>query len=252
MDFFSLLPQMHMNYAIGLFGALLLLLCMMDFVRGNGSQGFLANNRRDIVKKVMMDILLFLLLTGLLVYELHPLTSTWLLYLALAGLVFSYYLNTGLRQYRVSTRLGIALIHILLGLGVYLLFGMMLMNRLKLFFNLNMTDQFDILYFVYGQERAVVYGFLILLVILYFVIGKLYMKPVFLLYSKVNHRPVRVNIKLSGGELLAGLYVQPSTGRILSVCDHVNPAEATRTYYIKRRSVEYIEVLEQVEEILLH
>ncbi|MNI94663.1 hypothetical protein D3C73_1528000 [compost metagenome] len=64
---------------------------------------------------------------------------------------------------------------------------MMLMDSLKVVFNLNMTDNFDILYFVYGQERAVVYGFLIVLAILYFVIGKLYMRPVYELYAEAIH-----------------------------------------------------------------
>ncbi|OMF98418.1 hypothetical protein [Paenibacillus sp. FSL R7-0337] len=76
----------------------------------------------------------------------------------------------------------IVLIHVLLGAGFYLLFGMLLMSRLVVTYNLNMTKQFDILFFVYGQDRPVVYGILLIMAVLYFVIGKLLMQPLYSWY----------------------------------------------------------------------
>lgn len=136
----------------------------------------------------MADIMIFAALNGLLMYVLHPMDHLLLISLAAAGLLVTYYLSSKADRKRLPFRPWILLIHVLLGIGFYLLFGMLLMGKLIVTYNLNMTIQFDILYFVYGQDRAVVYVVLLIMTALYFVIGKLLMRPLYSWYAAIYYR----------------------------------------------------------------
>lgn len=169
------------------FGALMLMIYIFDFLWSPPASRLKRNGLRTVVKKITADVLIFLILTSVLVYSLHPQKSLTLLLLVFALSIVTYLLGTGLLKLPFSFRAMGTVGHILICAGFYWLFGMMLMDSLKVVFNLNMTDNFDILYFVYGQERGVVYGVLIVLAVLYFIIGKLYMRPVYELYAEAIH-----------------------------------------------------------------
>lgn len=91
-------------------------------------------------------ILIFAALNGLLMYVLHPMNNLLLISLAAAGLLVTYYLSSKADRKRLPFRPWILLIHVLLGVSFYLLFGMLLMSKLIFTYNLNMTNQFDILF----------------------------------------------------------------------------------------------------------
>ncbi|OKP89418.1 hypothetical protein A3848_14805 [Paenibacillus sp. P32E] len=178
------LDVLPVSSVLAWFGGLMLVIYILEFVWMPANGRLRVNGVRGFVKKITADVLIFLILTSVLVYSLHPQKSPVLLLLVFALSIVSYLCSTGFLKLSFSFRVWGTAVHILLCTGFYWLFGMMLMDSLKVTFNLNMTDNFDILYFVHGQERGVVYGFLAVLAILYFVIGKLYMRPVYALYSE--------------------------------------------------------------------
>ncbi|WNS40857.1 hypothetical protein [Paenibacillus sp. MMS20-IR301] len=181
LQYFNLIP---FSVTVTWFSVLMLIICVVDFLQGSSSAVRLpAASGRERVKAVVADLLIFAVLNGLLLHVLHPLKNPLWISLAAAGLLVTYYLTSGISRPAPVKRSWIVLIHVLLGAGFYLLFGMLLMSRLIVTYNLNMTDQFDIFYFVYGQDRPVAYGVVLLLIILYFVIGKLLMRPLYNWYA---------------------------------------------------------------------
>ncbi|KAI7255340.1 hypothetical protein KC345_g11152 [Hortaea werneckii] len=192
----------------------------------------------------MAELLIFAGINGLLVYVLHPMSNPLLISLSAAGLLVTYFLVSGMHKQLLPYRSWILLIHMLLGVAFYLLFGMLLMGKLIVTYNLNMTNQYDILYFVYGQDRAVVYGLLLIMLALYFVIGKLMMRPLYSWYARSTYKASRVNIRLTGGEIISGVYLVRNTDRhSLLASDSLNPLEATKSYKVNRDKVEYIETV---------
>lgn len=201
----------------------------VDFLQGGSHIQLQAGSLRERNKAILADILIFAALNGLLMYVLHPMDNLLLISLAAAGLLVTYYLSSKADRKRLPFRSWILLIHVLLGVSFYLLFGMLLMSKLVVTYNLNMTKQFDILFFVYGQDRPVVYGVLLIMAVLYFVIGKLLMRPLYS-WCAVNYcLPARMNIKLVGGELLSGVYILRDTDRrFLTASDSLSPGPEDR------------------------
>jgi hypothetical protein len=221
----------------------MLIVYTVDFLRSGSTVRLPATSGRERVKAVMADVLIFMGINGLLLHGLHPLSNPVWISLTAAGLLVTYVLASGMRKQLMPYRSWILLIHALLGAGFYLLFGTMLMGRLIVTYNLNMNDLFDILYFVYGQDRTVVYGLLFLMIILYFVIGKLLMRPLYSWYAVNRYKAFKVNIKLTGGETLSGVYLLRNRDRqSLHASDSLNPLQAAKTYRINRDKVEYVEV----------
>ncbi|WP_339222994.1 hypothetical protein [Paenibacillus sp. FSL H8-0332] len=170
------------------FSVLLLIVWIVDFLQAGFLEQLQARSIRERTKSIMADILIFAALNGLLMYVLHPMDHLLLISLAAAGLLVTYYLSSKADRKRLPFRPWILLIHVLLGIGFYLLFGMLLMGKLIITYNLNMTNQFDILFFVYSQNRPVVYGVLLIMAVLYFVIGKLLMQPLYRWYAAIYYR----------------------------------------------------------------
>ncbi|WP_054939415.1 hypothetical protein [Paenibacillus ihuae] len=82
----------------------------------------------------------------------------------------------------------------------------------------------------------------VLLIALYFVIGKLYMKPVYTSYAADYQIHPRVNIKLVSGEILPGMYLLQHAGRgDIIAGDHIHRSEAAHIYCINRDQILYIE-----------
>ncbi|ETT55686.1 hypothetical protein MKZ07_31325 [Paenibacillus sp. FSL P4-0338] len=179
MQYFNLIP---ISTTLVWFSVLFLIVWAVDFLQGGSQVQLQAVSLRERTKSILADILIFAALNGLLMYVLHPMDNLLLISLAAAGLLVTYYLSSKADGKRLRFKPWIVLIHVLLGAGFYLLFGMLLMSRLVVTYNLNMTKQFDILFFVYGQDRPVVYGILLIMAVLYFVIGKLLMQPLYSWY----------------------------------------------------------------------
>lgn len=239
LQYLNLLP---FSVTVTWFIVLMLIINVVDFLQGGSPLRLPAASMRDRVKAVIADILVFAGMNGLLLYVFHPLKSQLPIALVAAGLLVTYFLTSGMRKQLLAYRPYALLIHVLLGLSFYLLFGMLLMGRLIVTYNLNMSDQFDILYFVYGQDRPVVYGVAVLLVILYFVIGKLLMRPLYSWYAANYYKASRVNIKLVGGETLTGVYIlRDKDRRFLAASSSLNPGEGDKLYRISRDRVEYME-----------
>ncbi|NQX45413.1 hypothetical protein HQN87_08720 [Paenibacillus tritici] len=239
MQYFTLIP---FSTTLVWFSVLLLIVWTVDFLQGGASAQLPAYNLRERTKFIMADILIFAGINGLLLYVLHPLSSPLWISLAAAGLLVTYFLACGTRRQHLSYHPWILLIHVLLGISFYLLFGMLLMSRLIVTYNLNMTDQFDILFYVNGQDRGVVYAMLLIMLVLYFVIGKLLMRPLYSWYRAHVYQASRMNIKLVGGELLSGVYILRDTDRgFLSASDSLNPGPDARLYRISREKIEYME-----------
>lgn len=239
LQYFNLIP---FSTTLLWFSVLLLIVWIVDFLQAGSLEPLQARSIRERIKSIMADILIFAALNGLLMYVLHPMDDLLLISLAAAGLLVTYYFSSKADRKRLRFRPWILLIHVLLGISFYLLFGMLLMSRLIVTYNLNMTNQFDILYFVYGQDRAVVYVVLLIMLVLYFVIGKLLMRPLYSWYRVNYYEASRVNIKLVGGELLSGVYILRDTDRgFLSASDSLNPGPDARLYRISREKIEYME-----------
>ncbi|WP_340021949.1 hypothetical protein MHI24_23585 [Paenibacillus sp. FSL K6-1096] len=179
MQYFNLIP---FSTTLVWFSVLLLIVWAVDFLQGATPVPVHARSLRERTKCILADILIFAALNGLLMYVLHPMGNLLLISLAAAGLLVTYYLSSKTDGKRLRLRPWIVLIHVLLGAGFYLLFGMLLMSKLVVTYNLNMTNQFHILFFAYGQDRPVVYGVLLIMAVLYFVIGKLLMHPLYSWY----------------------------------------------------------------------
>ncbi|MEK4044450.1 hypothetical protein NSU18_12355 [Paenibacillus sp. FSL H8-0048] len=184
MQYFNLIP---VSVTLVWFSILLLIVWTVDFVQGGSVEPLQAVSLRERTKSILADILIFAALNGLLMYVLHPMNQLLLISLAAAGLFVTYYLSSKAHRRRLPFRPWILLIHVLLGASFYLLFGMLLMSKLVVTYNLNMTNQFDILFFVYGQDRPVVYGVLLIMAVLYFVIGKLLLRPLYIWYRAVYY-----------------------------------------------------------------
>ncbi|WP_339313139.1 hypothetical protein [Paenibacillus sp. FSL M7-0896] len=239
MQYFNLIP---FSTTLFWFSVLLLIVWAVDFLQGGSHVQLQAGSLRERTKSILADILIFAGINSLLLYVLHPLSNPLLISLVAAGLLVTYFVACSTHRQHLSYRPWILLIHVLLGISFYLLFGMLLMSRLIVTYNLNMTDQFDILYFVYGQDRAVVYVLLLIMTALYFVIGKLLMRPLYSWYAENYYQVSRMNIKLVGGELLSGVYILRDTDRgFLSASDSLNPGPDARLYRISREKIEYME-----------
>ncbi|MEK3713433.1 hypothetical protein [Paenibacillus sp. FSL R7-0333] len=239
MQYFNLIP---FSTTLFWFSVLLLIVWAVDFLLGDSAVQLPAGSRRERTKSILADILIFAGINSLLLYVLHPLSNPLLISLVAAGLLVTYFMTSGMRKRLSPYQPWILLIHVVLGISFYLLFGMLLMSRLIVTYNLNMTNQFDILYFVYGQDRAVVYVLLLIMTALYFVIGKLLMRPLYNWYAENYYQASRMNIKLVGGELLNGVYILRDTDRgFLSASDSLNPGPDARLYRISREKIEYME-----------
>ena len=239
LQYFNLIP---FTITLVWFSILLLIVWAVDFQQGATPAPVHSSTLRERTKSILADILIFAALNGLLMYVLHPMDNLLLISLAAAGLLVTYYLSSKADRKRLRFRPWIVLIHVLLGAGFYLLFGMLLMSKLVVTYNLNMTNQFDILFFVYSQDQPVVYAVLLIMAVLYFVIGKLLMRPLYSWYAVNYYRVSRVNIKLVGGELISGVYLlQDTDRRFLSVSHNLNPGPEDRLYRINRERVEIME-----------
>ncbi|MEK3701694.1 hypothetical protein NYE33_32340 [Paenibacillus sp. FSL R10-2199] len=239
LQYFNLIP---FSITLTWFSLLLLIVWTVDFLQGGSPVQLPAGSLRERTKSILADILIFAGINGLLLYVLHLLRNPLLISLAAAGLLVTYCLTSGMRKQSSPYRPWILLIHVLLGISFYLLFGMLLMGKLIVTYNLNMTDQFDILYFVYGQDQAVVYSLLLIMVTLYFVIGKLLMRPLYSWYAANYYQASRMNIKLTGGEVLTGVYMLRDTDRrFVAASDSLNPGPDDKLYRISREKIEYME-----------
>ncbi|ETT65392.1 hypothetical protein C173_20231 [Paenibacillus sp. FSL R7-277] len=239
MQYFNLIP---FSTTLFWFSVLLLIVWAVDFLQGDSAVQLPADSRRERTKFILADILIFAGINSLLLYVLHPLSNPLLISLVAAGLLVTYFMTSGMRKRLSPYQPWILLIHVVLGISFYLLFGMLLMSRLIVTYNLNMTNQFDILYFVYGQDREVVYVLLLIMTALYFVIGKLLMRPLYNWYAENYYQASRMNIKLVGGEFLNGVYILRDTDRgFLSASDSLNPGPDARLYRISREKIEYME-----------
>lgn len=183
MQYFNLIP---ISATLVWFSVLFLIVWAVDFLKGATPVKVRARSFRERTKSIVADCLIFAALNGLLMYVLHPMDHLLLISLAAAGLLVTYYLSSKADGKRLRFQSWTVLIHVLLGAGFYLLFGMLLMSKLVVTYNLNMTNQFHILFFVYGQDRPVVYGVMLIMSVLYFVIGKLLMQPLYSWYA-VNY-----------------------------------------------------------------
>lgn len=185
LQYFNFIP---ISTTLVWFSVLLLIVWIVDFLQAGSLEPLQARSIRERTKSIMADILIFAALNGLLMYVLHPMDHLLLISLAAAGLLVTYYFSSKADRKRLPFRPWIMLIHVLFGIGFYLLFGMLLMGKLIITYNLNMTNQFDILFFVYSQNRPVVYGVLLIMAVLYFVIGKLLMQPLYRWYAAIYYR----------------------------------------------------------------
>lgn len=230
------------SVTVAWFSILMLIVCVVDFLQSGSLVQLPAISGRERIKGIMAELLIFAGINGLLLYVLHPMSNLLLISLTAAGLLVTYFLTSGMHKQRWPNRPVILLTHLLLGVVFYLLFGMQLMGKLIVTYNLNMTNQFDILYFVYGQDRAVVYALLLIVVVLYFVIGKLLMRPFYSWYVLSRYKASKVSIKLTGGEIITGVHLlRDSDRQFLLVSDSLNPLEAVKTYKINREKIEYME-----------
>ncbi|MFC6652740.1 hypothetical protein [Paenibacillus rhizoplanae] len=239
LQYFNLIP---LSTTLVWFSVLLLIVWIVDFLQAGFLEQLQARSIRERTKSIMADILIFAALNGLLMYVLHPMDNLLLISLAAAGLLVTYFMTSDMRKRLSPCRPWILLIHVLLGISFYLLFGMLLMSRLIVTYNLNMTNQFDILYFVYGQDRAVVYAVLLIMLVLYFVIGKLLMRPLYSWFAVNYYQESRVNIKLVGGEQITGMYIlRDRDRRYVTASDSLNSGPDARLYRISREKIEYME-----------
>ncbi|QSF46164.1 hypothetical protein [Paenibacillus tianjinensis] len=247
MEYLHFLPVFN---AMVWFGILLFVVYGINFYRNYPTAPFVyASRRPSSWHKITLEVLIFVILSSVVVFALHPFDSSLLMSLVLIGIIITYILGSGNRKYRESARLGLMAVHSLLGACFFGLFAMKLMDRLKITLNLNMTDNYDILYFAYHQKRPVVYGFFLLLITLYFVIGKLYMKPVYTSYAEDYQIHPRVNIKLVSGEILPGMYLLQHAGRgDIIAGDHIHRSEAAHIYCINRDQILYIEAAGNVQQ----
>lgn len=241
MEYVKILPVFD---AAVWFGILMFMMGGIDFLRHFPADPFAYVSRRPVWQRVASEVLVFVILSSVVVFTLRPLESSLLMSFVLIGIITTYILGSGKRKFRESVRLSVTALHSLLGACFFGLFAMMLMNKLKVSLNLNMTDNYDILYFAYHQKRPVVYGFFVLLAILYFVIGKLYMRPVYTSFAETYQNHTRVNIKLTSGEMLTGVYLiqHSAKGRIVAG-DHIHRSEAAKIYSINKDKIEYIEAV---------
>lgn len=143
MQYFNLIP---ISVTLVWFGILLLIVWIVDFLQAGSLEPLQAGSLRERTKSILADILIFAALNGLLMYVLHPMNHLLLISLAAAGLLVTYYLSSKADRKRLPFRPWILLIHVLLGVSFYLLFGMLLLGKLIVTYNLNMTNQFDILF----------------------------------------------------------------------------------------------------------
>lgn len=225
---------------------LMLIIYVVDFLQSGSPAHLPAISRRERAKSILAGLLIFAGINGLLVYMLHPMRNPLFISLSAAGLLVTYFMVSRMHKQLVPFRSWVLLIHLLLGVAFYLLFGMLLMGKLIVTYNLNMTNQYDILYFVYGQDRAVVYGLLLIMLTLYFVIGTMLMQPLYAWYARRRYKASKVNIRLTGGEIISGVYLLRNTDRrSLLASESLNPLEAGKTYKVNRDKVEYIENLSE-------
>lgn len=143
MQYFNLIP---ISTALVWFSVLFLIVWAVDFLQGGSHVQLQSGSLRERTKAILADILIFAALNGLLMYVLHPMNNLLLISLVAAGLLVTYYLSSKADRKRLPFRPWILLIHVLLGVSFYLLFGMLLMSKLIFTYNLNMTNQFDILF----------------------------------------------------------------------------------------------------------
>ena len=243
MLYLNLIP---LSVTVAWFSVIMLIVCVVDFLQSGPPVQLPAISGRERAKEIMAELLIFAGINGVLLYVLHPVSNPLLISLAAAGLLVTYFLASGMHKQRWASRPLILLIHLLLGAAFYLLFGMLLMGKLIITYNLNMTKPFDILYFVYGQDRAVVYALLLIMIVLYFVIRSMLMRPLYSWYSLSCCKASRVSIKLTGGEVIAGVYLLRNSDRqSVLVSDSLNRLEAVKTYKINRDKVDYIEILSE-------
>ncbi|WP_151732845.1 hypothetical protein [Paenibacillus tengchongensis] len=199
---------------------------------------------RMTVQGILASLLMFLLLTLLLLHGLRPWDSPLLLSLNLVLILAAFAAGVWVPGLGSSFRPGWMIIHFVLGAGFFLMFGMMLMNHLLTAFNLNMTDNYDVIFYVFEQERGVAYTLLGLMAVLFFVFGGLYASLVWKLHGDKGQADAAVNIHLMNGETLEGLRLKRIGSRVLAAETRDEDGRRVASYRIPVNKVVYIKSAE--------
>ncbi|WP_150273093.1 hypothetical protein [Paenibacillus tepidiphilus] len=205
MRYLHLLPVS--NIVIWL-SVLLLVLIAANYLVPAAAVRLTVRSWRVTILGILASLLLFVLLLGLLLNGLRPWNSPLLLALHLVLILAAFAAGAWMPRLLSTYRYGWIAIHLVLGAGFFLLFGTMLMEHLVGSFNVNMTRNYEIAYYVYEQEPRAFFTLLGIMALLFFVFGGQYVSMVLRLYADRDEAPADVNIKLQNGEMLEGLQIK--------------------------------------------